>query len=40
MKVVRYRLHFYVSKLICCGCTINVPLEIGKCILRDTCSPG
>jgi len=25
------RLRFYVSKLICCGCTINVPLQIGKC---------
>ena len=32
--------HFYVSKLICCGCAINAPLAIGNCTPRDTCAPG
>jgi len=34
------RLRFYVSELICCGCTINVLLQIGKCTPRGTCIPG
>ena len=30
----------YVSKLICCKCTINVLLQIGKYTARGTCIPG
>jgi len=29
------RLRFYVSKLICCKCTTNVPLQMGKCTLLE-----
>jgi len=27
-------------KVNCCGCTIYVPLDIGKCTPRGACTPG
>jgi len=34
------RLRFYVTKLLCCDFTINVPLQIGKYTPLGTCNPG
>jgi len=34
------RHRFYVSKLICCKCTINIPFQVGKYNPRGTCIPG
>jgi len=32
------KVDFHVLKLICCKCTINIPLQVGKYNPRVTCS--